>query len=711
VDQGGGKRKGSFAIYLEPWHSDIFDFLDLKKNHGKEEMRARDLFYALWIPDLFMKRVEENGNWSLFCPNEAPGLADSCGAKFEELYCSYEAKGVARKTIRAQELWSAIMSSQIETGTPYMLYKDACNLKSNQQNLGVIKSSNLCTEILEYTSPDEIAVCNLASIAVNMFVTQKEKEQDGVMAGSGGVVIPATNSKAPLASGTTATTTAHASSELYFDFEKLMRITQTVTRNLNKVIDINFYPVKEAKNSNMRHRPIGIGIQGFADACAMMRFPFESKEAQQLNKDVFETLYFGAVSASVELAEKQGHYQTYEGSPASQGKLQFDLWGVTPSPRWDWAGLKAKMAKVGLRNSLLLAPMPTASTAQILGNNESFEPFTTNLYNRRVLAGEFCVVNKHLLRELISRDLWNPALRMQLLANKGSVQNIPGVPDDIKECYKTVWEIKQRTIIDYAADRGPFICQSQSLNLFLAEPTNAKLTSAHFHAWKRGLKTGMYYLRTRPKADAIPFTIDQIALQEAAKASAGIGSGFIEPAATAGEKHLTSSTANPHAFPGHLPGDADGDDGDDKSVDCASSSSSVDGDHEGGSGGGNTRSELSLDGSPIKLMTFHGATPLGVNRIPAGSPSHNDGISSVRTIPGALTPHSMAAAINGSGFDSTSTTPKKSTTPVPGASSSMLLSSAEQRRLENEAKKAAIRAAMQAGTYEHEDEVCINCSS
>ncbi len=467
VDQGGGKRKGAFAIYLEPWHADVFDFLDLKKNHGKEESRARDLFYALWIPDLFMQRVKDGGEWSLFCPNEAPGLHECHGEAFEELYNKYESEGRARKVVKAQELWFKILESQIETGTPYMLYKDAANKKSNQQNLGTIRSSNLCTEIIEYTAEDEVAVCNLASIALNQFV------KDGK-----------------------------------FDHQKLYEITKVITKNLNKVIDVNYYPVPEAKNSNMRHRPIGIGVQGLADAFILMRFPFDSEEARQLNKDIFETIYFGAVEASIELAERDGHYETYPGSPASKGELQFDLWGVEPSLRWDWYTLKAKMQKHGLRNSLLLAPMPTASTSQILGNNECFEPYTSNIYSRRVLSGEFVVVNKHLLKDLISRNLWDDSMKNRILASNGSVQSFQEVPEDIRELYKTSWEIRQKAIIEMAADRGAFICQSQSMNVFLQDPNFGKLTSMHFYAWEKGLKTGMYYLRTKSAADAIKFTVD-----------------------------------------------------------------------------------------------------------------------------------------------------------------------------------------------------------
>ena len=473
VDQGGGKRKGSIAIYLEPWHADIVDFLDLKKNHGNEMERARDLFYAMWISDLFMKRVEENGTWSLFCPNEAKGLADVWGEEFETLYIGYEKAGLARRTMPAQELWFAILASQVETGTPYMVYKDACNRKSNQQNLGTIRSSNLCTEIVEFTSPDECAVCNLASVNLASFVDESAKT---------------------------------------YDFQKLYEVTKVVAKNLDKVIDVNFYPIIEAKNSNYRHRPIGIGVQGLADAFAKMRHPFESPEAMQLNKDIFETMYFASMEASCEIAQKNGPYSSYEGSPVSKGVFQFDMWGVTPSTRWDWAGLKAKVAQHGVRNSLMLAPMPTASTAQILGNNESTEPFTSNMYNRRVLAGEFTVINKYLLKDLVEGGYWTADVRNQIIADRGSVQKVASIPNEIKELYKPVWEIKQKAIIDQAADRGAFICQSQSLNIHMAEPTTARLTSMHFYAWKRGLKTGMYYLRSLPKADAIQFTVDQAAL-------------------------------------------------------------------------------------------------------------------------------------------------------------------------------------------------------
>ncbi len=468
VDQGGGKRKGAFAIYLEPWHADVFEFLDLKKNHGKEESRARDLFFALWTPDLFMKRVEENGTWSLFCPNEAPGLSDCWGAEFEALYTRYEKEGRARKTIKAQELWFKILESQTETGTPYMLYKDAANSKSNQQNLGTIKSSNLCTEIMEYTAPDEIAVCNLASLALPKFVKDGE-----------------------------------------FDHQKLFEVTRVATKNLNKIIDLNYYPVEEARRSNLRHRPIGLGVQGLADTFILLRLAFDSEEAAKLNSEIFETIYFAALSASNEIAQKLGPYETYEGSPVSKGILQPDMWNVTPSERWDWKKLRAKIKEHGVRNSLLVAPMPTASTSQILGNNECFEPYTSNIYTRRVLAGEFAVVNKHLMRDLIELGIWNPTLKNKIISHNGSVQRISEIPDELKAIYKTAWEIKQKVILDMAADRGAYIDQSQSLNVFMEQPTFAKLTSMHFHAWKRGLKTGMYYLRSRPAADAIKFTVDQ----------------------------------------------------------------------------------------------------------------------------------------------------------------------------------------------------------
>lgn len=470
VDQGGGKRKGSFAIYLEPWHADIFDFLQLKKNHGKEELRARDLFYALWISDLFMKRVESNSDWSLFCPNEAPGLHESWGEEFERLYEKYEKEGKARRTVKAQELWFEILEAQIETGVPYMLFKDAANRKSNQKNLGTIKSSNLCTEIIEYTAPDEVAVCNLASLSLPKFVTEE---------------------------GT-------------FDHQKLYEITKVVTRNLNKVIDVNYYPIPEARKSNMRHRPIGLGVQGLADAFILMRYPFDSPEARKLNKEIFETIYFAAMESSMEIAKKDGPYETFKGSPASKGIFQFDMWGVTPdSGRWNWDKLKQEVKKHGIRNSLLVAPMPTASTSQILGNNECFEPYTSNLYTRRVLSGEFIVVNKHLLKDLIRLGLWNEDMKNTILAENGSIQNIPGIPDNIKELYRTVWEISQKAIIEMAADRGAYICQSQSLNVHMLNPNFGKLTSMHFTAWKLGLKTGMYYLRTKAATDAIKFTVDK----------------------------------------------------------------------------------------------------------------------------------------------------------------------------------------------------------
>ena len=468
VDQGGGKRKGAFAVYLEPWHADVFEFLDLRKNHGKEEMRARDLFLALWVCDLFMKRVEANGDWSLFCPHEAPGLHECYGEEFEKLYVGYEQEGRARKVVKAQELWFAILDAQVETGTPYLLYKDAANAKSNQQNLGTIKSSNLCTEILEYTSGDEVAVCNLASLALPRYI-------------SNGV----------------------------FDHQKLYEVTYQVTLNLNKIIDHNYYPVEEARNSNLRHRPIGLGVQGLADAFILLRLPFESEEAQQLNREIFETIYFAAMTASKDLALKEGAYETFSGSPLSQGKFQFDLWNVKPaSNRWDWENLRLDVMNHGVRNSLLVAPMPTASTSQILGNNECFEPYTSNIYTRRVLSGEFIVVNKHLLKDLVNLGLWNNDMKNKIILANGSIQDIPEIPQDIKQLYKTVWEIKMRTIIDMAADRGAYICQSQSLNLFINSPNASKLTSMHFYAWKKGLKTGMYYLRTQAASQAVKFTVE-----------------------------------------------------------------------------------------------------------------------------------------------------------------------------------------------------------
>ncbi len=476
VDQGGGKRKGSFAIYVEPWHADIFDFLELKKNHGKEEMRARDLFYAMWIPDLFMKRVEENGEWTLMCPNECPGLFDTHGEEFEKKYLGYEKAKKGRRTIKARELWEKILESQIETGTPYMLYKDAANRKSNQKNLGTIRSSNLCTEIMEYTSPDEVAVCNLASIALPMFI------KDGA-----------------------------------FDHQKLYDVTIRVTKNLNRVIDRNYYPVKEAENSNFRHRPVGLGVQGLADTFIKLRMPFTSDAAKKLNQEIFETLYFAAVTASVEEAKNDGAYESFKGSPMSKGEFQHNMWGVKDeelSGRWDWASLRKDVKKHGVRNSLLVAPMPTASTSQILGNNECFEPYTSNIYTRRVLSGEFIVVNKHLLEDLVEQGLWNEDMKQELMRANGSIQNIEGIPEDIKELYKTVWELSMKDIIDMARHRGYFIDQSQSLNLFMEGATMAKLTSMHFYAWKSGLKTGMYYLRTKAAVDAIKFTLDNSAAKK-----------------------------------------------------------------------------------------------------------------------------------------------------------------------------------------------------
>ncbi|MGF1555057.1 ribonucleoside-diphosphate reductase subunit alpha [Paucihalobacter sp.] len=476
VDQGGGKRKGSFAIYIETWHADIFDFLDLKKNTGKEEMRARDLFYAMWISDLFMKRVQEDSHWTLMCPNECPGLADTHSEAFEALYTKYETEGKGRKTINARELWEKIMESQIETGTPYMLYKDAANRKSNQQNLGTIRSSNLCTEILEFTSPDEVAVCNLASIALPMFIKNGE-----------------------------------------FDHKELFKITKRVTKNLNRVIDRNYYPVKEAENSNFRHRPIGLGVQGLADTFIKLRMPFTSDEAKTLNQEIFETLYFAAVTASMEEAKADGPYQSYKGSPISKGEFQHNLWGIKDeelSGRWDWGKLRKQVLKHGVRNSLLVAPMPTASTSQILGNNECFEPYTSNIYTRRVLSGEFIVVNQHLLEDLVELGLWNDGLKQEIMRNNGSVQDIEEIPAHIKELYKTVWELSMKDIIDMSRHRGYFIDQSQSLNLFMEGATMAKLTSMHFYAWKSGLKTGMYYLRTKSAVDAIKFTLDKKKIAE-----------------------------------------------------------------------------------------------------------------------------------------------------------------------------------------------------
>jgi len=502
VDQGGGKRKGSFAMYLEPWHSDVFDFLELRKNHGKEEQRARDLFYGLWIPDLFMKRVKANAEWTLFCPNEAydaktgKGLIDVWGEEFESMYIKLEADGKGRKTVQAQQLWFRILESQMETGTPYMLYKDHANRKSNQQNLGTIHNSNLCTEIIEYTSPDEVAVCNLASIALSQFAVEGKE----------------------------------------YDFKGLYDVTKVATRNLNKVIDRNFYPIPEARNSNMRHRPVGLGVQGLADAFLIMKLPFESEAAKRLNEDIFEAIYFAACEASCELAEVEGAYESYPGSPASKGQLQFDLWGRKPkSGRWDWTALKAKIATHGLRNSLLVAPMPTASTAQILGNNESFEPYTQNLYVRRVLSGEFVQVNRHLLQDLIKRGLYTEDLRMQLVAHNGSVQHLD-LSTDLKELYKTVWEVKQRTVLDMAADRGAYIDQSQSLNIHMTDATTAKLSSMHFHGWSLGLKTGMYYLRTKAAADAIKFTVEVDKVRRATAQTSAVTNGGAAAATTSLEQ-------------------------------------------------------------------------------------------------------------------------------------------------------------------------------
>lgn len=478
VDQGGNKRPGAFAIYLEPWHADIFEFLDLKKNTGKEECRARDLFYALWIPDLFMQRVEADDMWSLMCPHECPNLAETWGKEFEDLYISYETQKKFRRQVKARTLWFAILQSQVETGTPYMVYKDACNRKSNQQNLGTIKCSNLCTEIVEYSSPDEVAVCNLASIALCQFVN------NGI-----------------------------------FDFKKLNEVTKVITRNLDKIIDVNYYPIPQAKLSNQRHRPIGIGVQGLADAFIKMRYPFDSDEAQKLNIQIFETIYYSALEASCQLAKEKGPYSTYEGSPVSKGILQYDMWNVTPTDLWDWASLKKDIAKYGIRNSLLISPMPTASTAQILGNNESIEPYTSNIYVRRVLSGEFQVVNHHLMNDLTNLGLWNEDMKNKIIASNGSIQKIEGISDELKKLYRTVWEISQKSIIKMAADRGAFIDQSQSLNIHIAEPNYGKLTSMHFYGWQMGLKTGMYYLRTKPAANAIQFTVDKTALRKTTEIS------------------------------------------------------------------------------------------------------------------------------------------------------------------------------------------------
>ena len=486
VDQGGGKRKGAFAVYLEPWHADIFDWLDLRKNTGKEENRCRDLFYGLWTNDLFMQRVESDGEWSLMCPNECPGLADCWGEEFEHLYTKYEKSGKTRRVVKAQQLWFAILESQIETGNPYMLYKDTCNRKSNQQNVGTIRGSNLCTEIIEYSSPEETAVCNLASLALPQFV----RDTDSKLVGSSNA------------------------ENRFFDFEKLEKVTRVVTGNLNRIIDENYYPVETARVSNLRHRPIGIGVQGLADVFILLGLPFESPAAVQLNKDIFETIYFSALSESCNIAEKDGPYETYQGSPVSKGVLQHDMWGVPDTTRHLWDLLRVKIAKCGVRNSLLVAPMPTASTSQILGNNECFEPYTTNMYVRRTLSGEFTVVNHHLLSDLMSLRLWTPETKNLLIAHNGSVQGIPGVPKKLKDIYKTVWEIKQKNLVDMAADRGAYIDQSQSFNVHMSDVNFAKLTSLHFYSWKKGLKTGMYYLRTRAAADAVKFTVDSDAVKQ-----------------------------------------------------------------------------------------------------------------------------------------------------------------------------------------------------
>ena len=524
VDQGGGKRKGSFAIYIEPWHADIEDFLDLRKNTGKEELRARDLFLALWISDLFMKRVKSNGEWSLFSPSDVPGLWELYGDEFEKAYIEAEAAGKARKVIKARELWTKVIDSQIETGTPYMLYKDAANRKSNQQNLGTIKSSNLCTEILEYTDKDEQAVCNLASIPVNKFLKSTDARTAKINRGKCEV-----------------------------DHKALYDVAYQTTVNLNRVIDINYYPTPETKKSNFRHRPIGIGIQGLADLFANMRIAFTSEEAMKTNEEVFETIYFAAMTASMELAKKDGKYETFDGSPLSKGDFQFNLWGFKDeqlSGRWDWAKLRKDVMKNGARNSLLLAPMPTASTAQIMGNNEAFEPFTSNIYTRRTLSGEFVLVNKHLVKDLISLDLWSEDMKNLIILHKGSVQNIPQIPQEIREVYKTVWEIKQKDLIQMSADRGKFICQSQSLNLFIECVNSAKLTAAHFHSWELGLKTGMYYLRTKSAVDAIAgLGIDMTKAKESLKRMEDVeteskkidlGSMTSEELSKAAEEELTS---------------------------------------------------------------------------------------------------------------------------------------------------------------------------
>ncbi len=476
VDQGGGKRKGSFAIYIEPWHADIFDFLDLKKNHGKDEQRARDLFYALWIPDLFMKRVQENGDWTVMCPHECPGLSDVYGDEFETRYTEYEKAGKGRETIKAQELWFKILEAQIETGMPYMLYKDAANIKSNQQNVGVVKSSNLCAEIIAYSSPDEVASCTLASLALPKYINEGKD----------------------------------------FDFEALFNVAYEATLNLNKIIDGNYYPVEEARKSTLRHRPIGLGVQGLADAFILMGYPFESKEAKSLNQEIFETIYFAAMTASKDLAKEYGHYDTYPGSPVSKGIFQYDMWNVTPTKRWEWKLLKEEVKKYGIRNSLLIAPMPTNYTSQILGNNPCFEPYTSNISTRCINSGELINVNKHLQKDLVKEGLWNSDMRKDIMANNGSVQNLEGIPQRIKNLYKTAWEIPQTTLIDQAADRGAFICQSQSLNIFMENANFGKLTAMHFHGWEKGLKTGMYHLKTKASSDSIKFNINKRVVQKTA---------------------------------------------------------------------------------------------------------------------------------------------------------------------------------------------------
>ncbi len=603
VDQGGGKRKGSIAIYLEPWHSDIFNFLDLKKNHGNEEERARDLFYSLWVPDLFMKRVQSGSKWTLMCPDKCPGLSDSYGEEFEKLYVKYEESGKGNKSVSAQELWFKILESQIETGTPYILYKDACNLKSNQKNLGTIKSSNLCTEIIEYSSKDETAVCNLASIGLSKFVKNKDLDINSVKIYTKTSCVYCKLGKALLKKNNIKYEEINLDNDeerktfyskmnscndesckiedkqirsvpqifvddehiggymelldLFrpeFDFDKLLKVSRILTKNLNKVIDRNFYPSECSNRSNKRHRPIGLGVQGLADTFALMKIPFDSNEAKDLNRKIFETIYYGSLCESLDISKKReesmrniknlrniegknemqekelrdlekiykpideelnrekylGAYSTFDGSPASKGILQFDMWNKEPSDSFDWLSLKEEIKKYGIRNSLLIAPMPTASTSQILGNNECFEPFTANIYTRRTLAGEFIIVNKYLLSDLIDAGLWNNDLKNEILVNEGSIQNISNIPNFLKNIYKTVWEIKQKDIIDMAVDRGVYIDQSQSLNLFLSDPDYQKLTSMHFYGWKNGLKTGIYYLRTKSKAKAQQFTIDPL---------------------------------------------------------------------------------------------------------------------------------------------------------------------------------------------------------